>query len=283
MSKRKLNNNNIIGTPYRTQIRRLGNPTFEIVREVSAPINGYSDHVYTYDIRLTKEALRYFKNIIFTQSTAIQKELSGEVLMYENADILHVGHRRGVNMPAVKMSYHVHPGPAAMYGLQNTGTYISHPSIEDIHAYITTFPTCQVNFIIDINGVFIIDLIKTLVDIKTGFLSKDRILHQIHADTGKNIMNTNNTNALDEYKDYVKEVYNEVLLQKGPTVVMNGTYWYTNDISNRLGQFAARTGINIVYIPYSTENTPPTFQINTLSPLPIKKLQRSYNTPTNAL
>jgi hypothetical protein len=270
MIKRKRNNNGT-GTPYK--IQRLGNPTFEIVRQVSTPING-EHYLYTYDIRLTQDALLYFKNIIFTQSTNIQKELSGEVLMYEDASVLHEGTRRSVDLPAVLMSYHVHPGPAALYGLQNTSTFITHPSMEDITAYILNFPTTQVNFILDINGIFIVDVIRTLVDIKTGALSKDGILRQIRHDTGENLMNTNNKNALDLYLDYVKKVYNEVLLLKGPHIVLNGTYYYRDtDISHQLAQFVAKTGIQIIYIPYSTVNTP-TFQINTVAPLPIKKLQR---------
>jgi hypothetical protein len=205
--------------------------------------------------------------------------------MYEDAgasaSILHEGTRRSVDLPAVLMSYHVHPGPAAMYGLQNTSTFITHPSMEDIIAYIRNFPTNQVNFILDINGIFIVDVIRTLVDIKTGALSKNGILRQIQSDTGENLMNTNNTNALDLYLDYVKTVYNDVLLLQGPHTVLNGTYYYVGaDISSKFAQFVAKTGIQIIYIPYSTMDTP-TFQINTVAPLPIKKLQRYIR--TNAL
>jgi hypothetical protein len=120
-----------------------------------------------------------------------------------------------------------------------------------------------------------------LVDIKTGALSKNKILEQIQSDMGENLMNRNNVNALDLYLAYVNTVYNDVLLLKGHHIVLNGTYYYVGvDISPQLAQFVDKTGIQIIYIPYSTVNTP-TFQINTVAPLPIKKLQRYIK--TNAL
>lgn len=128
------------------------------------------DNILKYTGYFTKESLySFYREHLF--STKISKETSGEVYIIRGeTQRMFTGTRTGVNIPAVRASYHVHPGDLARANIPKN--ILTLPSNMDIGVYVRNYPEMQLNFIFDINGVLIVDIMDSLVT-PDGFLKYD--------------------------------------------------------------------------------------------------------------
>jgi hypothetical protein len=239
------------------------NPTFKIIAsydKTNNRIDGYRYimGVYGYTISLSQDALNSFHDYYHKTYPATSLggiEHSGIVNLMPNSYKSLIVHSQvgtaasvplptiGQDIPTILSSYHSHPPPQDP--TINRSNLTSMPSDKDIRSYIANFPDMQVNFIVDINGIYIIDISRAL---RSSKMNKASLT----------------THALDQWHRLF--VYSNL---KRYIDVKSDTMFFekTPELWNNILEFIRVTGINITYIDYNDRTELYEFDIDTVVPL----------------
>lgn len=180
-------------------------------------------------------------------STRLGAETGGEVYIIKGeTKRVFVGTRTMVDIPTVRASYHVHPGDL---GRPNTHSNIlTFPSIQDITTYMEKYPQMQINFIFDINGVLIVDLMDSLVS-PDGFLKYDPY------------------DVLNRYTTLVNSLIANTRISLTSSEGYSLLQIPEPDLKQLFKKIRDEVGINIQYIKYSDIDKNVTVSIRTIDAL----------------
>lgn len=212
--------------------------------------------VYGYTISLSQDALNRFRVYYHDTYPSLGGiEHSGYVNLMPNSYKSRIVHSQvgtaasaplpiiGPNIPTILSAYHSHPPPQDPN--INRSNLTSIPSDTDMISYIHNFPAMQVNFIVDINGIYIIDISRALRRSKMDKVSlTTRAVKQWH-----------NLFVNSNLKRYIDEKSNTMFFEKTP------------ELWKQIVQFIRATGINITYIDYNDRTELNEFDIDTVVPL----------------
>jgi hypothetical protein len=255
------------------------NPTFKILASYGKTNNrmgvygyGYTMGVYGYTISLSQDALNSFRDYYhktYLSRGGIVEEHSGYVNLMPDTYKSRIVHSQvgtaasvplptiGQDIPTILSSYHSHPPPQDPTIHRSNLTSI--PSDKDIISYIANFPAMQVNFIVDINGIYIIDISRALRSTK---MDKERLTTFALKQWHRLFVNSN----LKRYIDVKSET---MFFEKTP------------ELWKHILEFIRATRINITYIDYNDSTELYEFDIDTVVPLENFDRSESEAVPMN--
>lgn len=263
--KRNRNNNAIINSNDLRAKKARFNPTF-IIRYSYGQTNNriygsrYIMGVYGYTISLSQDALNSFRDYYHETYPATSFggiEHSGIVNLIPNSYKSRIVNSQvgtavsapvptiGQNIPTILSSYHSHPPPQDPNINRYRSNLTSMPSDTDITSYIANFPDMQVNFIVDMNGIYIIDISRALrrTQMDKASLTTDALKEWHRLFRNPNL------------KPYIDENSGTMFFEKTP------------ELWNNILEFISVTGINITYIDYTDRTEKYVFDIDTVVPL----------------
>ena len=262
VSQKRNRNVNITSSDPRAKKARF-NPTFIIhysYGQTNNIIDGSRYIVYGYKISLSQDALNSFRVYYHKTYPATSLggiEHSGIVNLIPNSYKSRIVNSQvgtavsaplptiGQNIPTILSSYHSHPPPQDPNINSYRSNLTSMPSDTDITSYIANFPDMQVNFIVDMNGIYIIDISRAMSRIQMDKAS----LMKFADDTWDDLFRNSNL------KRYIDKNSGTMFFEKTP------------ELWNNILKFNSATRINITYIDYNDRTEKYVFDIDTVVPL----------------
>jgi hypothetical protein len=226
--------------------------------------------VYGYTISLSQDALNSFSDYYHNTYPSLGGiEHSGYVNLMPNSYKSRIVHSQvgtaasvppptiGENIPTILSSYHSHPPPQDP--TINRSNLTSMPSDKDIISYIHNFPAMQVNFIVDINGIYIVDISRAL---RSSKMNKESLTTYAVEQWYHLFVNSN-------LKRYIDVKSDTMFFEKTP------------ELWKQILQFIRATGINITYIDYNDRTELYEFDIDTVVALENFNRSESEAIPMN--